>query len=158
MTEEAMASVMCELEDGHFVVIWYKPQKDFSINCGEFSIDQVELPGEEVDYVVKNRPLVASVESEYEVGDREDEDPAEGTFTDVELGREIQYSSHEVGPYWSIEIRSDIEGYVSSADVADRTFTFNQLSHSANIDGDDISRAELEVLHEKVGTFLDQTS
>ncbi|GAG30073.1 unnamed protein product [marine sediment metagenome] len=158
MSESEVENVMNGLEDGHHVVIWYKPVKDFSIDCGEFSIGDCALACEEVDYVVKNKPLVASVESSYEEDERQEDDYPEGTFTDVDSGREIPYVGSEISAYWSIEVRTDIEGHVSDVEVAGSTFTFNQLSHSASLDGGETSRSQLEELHEKLGEFLQQTA
>lgn len=158
MSESEIENVMNGLEDEQHVVIWYKPVKDFSIDCGEFSIGDCALACEEVDYVVKNKPLVASVESAFETGERHEEDYPEGTFTDVDSGREVPYVGSEISAYWSIEVRTDIEGHVCDVEFAGSVFTFNQLSHSVTLDGAEACGADLQTLHEKLGEFLALTS
>jgi len=158
MTESELQNVMSGLEDGHHVVVWYKHVKDFRVSRGEFSIDDTYLCPEEVVYVVKNKPLVATVESAYEIGERDEGEPPEGHFTDMDSGDDISYEGNLTSTYWSIEVRSDIEGHVTDVEVAGYAFTFNLLSHSATLCGDEVSSSELEALHEKLGEFLAQTA
>lgn len=155
MEPEAISEALRTLQNGTRVIVWYKPLEDFDVNAGEFSIDGVELDGDEVDFMVKGMPIVAEIHDALDGDEEWDEgDAATGTFHHLETSVDIEFSSELVEAIWSIQPDSGFGEAISRIDVADSRFTFNALTKTVTLDGEDVEPADLEVLNVKITEHL----
>jgi len=171
MTQEEVERIIESLEVGQKVLVWYRPLSQFKCNAGTFTYEGAfELDENEIDHVVNDRPLCATVvtteEETYVDYDNTDEDGdyEETEYTEVgteNLDTEIEmgFSSLDCSGVWSIEVRDDLKGSVEKLTISDNEneFRFNMSTGDASIDGGDVSRADLVLLHQALNRFLLKT-
>lgn len=171
MNQEEVERILESLEVGQKVLVWYRPLSQFKCNAGTFTYEGAfELDENEIDHVVNDRPLCATVvtteEETYVDYDTQDEDGdyeeteytevhAENLDTEIEMG----FSSLDCSGVWSIEVRDDLKGSVEKLTISDNEneFRFNLFTGDASIDGGDVSRADLVLLHQALNRFLLKT-
>lgn len=167
MDHEEVVEVIENLEEGQKIIVWFRPLSQFKCEGGEFTYDGAfELDSNETDHVVNDVPLLARVgyvnmDTHYgeeldEDGEYEQTEFAEINCENIDNEIEMSLTSLDCTGIWSIEVRPDLQGNVEKVQLAEgcHEFRFNYLTKGAAIDGTDIERDELVVLHRELNRFL----